>query len=193
MKYVIAGCGSAGISAAHEIAKWDDKGEIIIISEDHHPFYRRMHLVEFIAGRLQESNIIRTEQDVFKDIDVKVLAGKRIVSIKPEENRIRFTDGENQDYNFLLLATGAKPDLNELEFYQNNFYSVNSLNDAVRLKRAAAEAESAVIIGSNFLAVELEGLVRFIEIEDLEITDHRRCQIIFLLQLEPVLEPGDGL
>ena len=54
MKYIIIGNGVAGTTAAINIRKIDNEGEITILSDEAYPFYSRIRLMEYISGDADE-------------------------------------------------------------------------------------------------------------------------------------------
>ena len=109
MKYLILGCGPAGIAAAKAIRAKDPKGEIVIATEEKSPPYVRPLLTEVIAGRMERTAISDPQAADLAEKGIEVRSGMRAESIDSPGNRVIFPDGTGLPYDSLLVATGGKP------------------------------------------------------------------------------------
>ncbi len=86
-----------------------------------------------------------------------------VVEISPEKQRVQVIDRKGdkrfwQDYDQLLIATGAKPSRPPLEGIDAaNVYDVNNLVNGTKLKRALEKdrPRSAVIVGGGYIGIEM--------------------------------------
>jgi len=86
-----------------------------------------------------------------------------VVEISPEKQRVLVIDRKGdkrfwQDYDQLLIATGAKPSRPPLEGIDAaNVYDVNNLVNGTKLKRALEKdrPRSAVIVGGGYIGIEM--------------------------------------
>jgi len=109
MRYVIAGCGAAGLHTALTIRESDPQGEIFIVTRELWPFYLKPVLSEFIANKTNISRMTFIESDKIEELNICMHTGKRIISIDPHASRLVFSDSSSLHYDKLCIATGAKP------------------------------------------------------------------------------------
>ena len=111
MKYLILGCGPAGIAAAKMVRGKDKKGEIVAATEEQGPPYLRPLLTNLIMGRFDVAWIEDPQAQDLADRGIEVRHGKRAVKVDSVGNRVIFADGAEEAYDVLLVATGGKPEI----------------------------------------------------------------------------------
>lgn len=150
MQYVILGCGAAAVGAGKAITEHDPDGNMTFVTYESTPFYLRPLLSDLLSGDISPDSLI-LEQKPSESDKISILTGKR--ACKLEENKVVFTDGETHPFNFLLIATGARPIIDGVySRHRDKLHTLRSLNDAVRIKNAAAD--SALVVGHGVCAYE---------------------------------------
>lgn len=101
--------------------------------------------------------IARTPQDFAKSgIDVKLHT--RAAAIRPEQKMVEIADGESLAFDYLVVATGARPRLAGVsgEDLQGIFY-LRNLTDALRIKTYidTRRAGRAVVVGAGLVSLEM--------------------------------------
>ncbi|OGL38298.1 MAG: hypothetical protein A2042_02625 [Candidatus Schekmanbacteria bacterium GWA2_38_11] len=154
MRYIIVGCGAAGLSAANAIRNIDTRGEVFLISDEFNPFYIRPTLTDFLSGELKEEEIFFKNYLASKEI--VLLNGKRVLEVVPSENMVILSNGRKETYNYLLLATGAKPKLpQKLLIHREKIFTIKTFADVCRIKERIQNISRVVIFGGGYIAVEL--------------------------------------
>ena len=137
MRYVIAGAGPAGISAAKTLRQLDRDGEIVLVSKDDQVHSRCM-LHKYLGGERDAEGISFIPPGFFKQNNITWYPGRAMVRLDCAERRILLDDGTFLPYDRLLLATGAYyllppvPGLKEAE----NVYGFRDLSDALAIDKA---------------------------------------------------------
>ena len=155
MRYVIAGAGPAGISAARTLRQLDRDGEIVLVSKDDQVHSRCM-LHKYLGGERDAEGISFIPPGFFKQNNITWYPGKAMVRLDCAERRILLDDGTFLPYDRLLLATGAYyllppvPGLKEAE----NVYGFRDLSDALAIDKAVKPGARAVIIGSGLVGMD---------------------------------------
>jgi NADPH-dependent 2,4-dienoyl-CoA reductase/sulfur reductase-like enzyme len=101
--------------------------------------------------------IARTPQDFAKSgIDVKLHT--RAAAIRPEQKMVEIADGESLAFDYLVVATGARPRLTGVtgEDLEGIFF-LRNLTDALRIKSYidARRAGRAVVVGAGLISLEM--------------------------------------
>ncbi len=131
-KLVILGAGTAGTMVANKLNRLleDDGGDWKITLVDQHPTHYYQPGFLFIPfGVYDKHDVIKPKRD-FVPTGIEFVQAA-IELIEPENNRVRLSNGQVLDYDFLIIATGADihpeqtPGLGEHEWGKSihTFYS----------------------------------------------------------------------
>jgi nitrite reductase (NADH) large subunit len=154
-QYLIIGNGAAGTTAAEAIRQTDSDGNIVLLTKEALPFYSRMRLPEYVAGKLQESALIIKKPDWYKAraIDLKTDTTITRVDFKAKQ-AFTATDGVIA-YDRLLLAAGSTSFIPPVEGSdKGNVFSLRSVADARKLANLSGQIERIVVIGGGLLGLE---------------------------------------
>ena len=110
MRYLILGSGPAGIAAAKAARKTDKDAEVLIATEEHAAPYLRPLLPDLVSGEREPAALVDPQGKNLAESGVKLLGGKRARRVDAAKNRVTFSDGTEETYNFLCVATGGRPD-----------------------------------------------------------------------------------
>jgi NAD(P)H-nitrite reductase large subunit len=158
-KYLIIGCGVAGINAADAIRSCDPSAGITIISDDPHGFYSRPGLAYFLTGELPQKQLYIYTKTDWRQLNAHFIHGQA-TRLVPKEHRLLINHSELVNYDRLLVATGASAvrlDLPGAEL-QGVVY-LDNLEDTRHIIKRARMTRTAVVVGGGILALELvEGL-----------------------------------
>jgi len=156
MEYVIIGCGPAALHAARAIGKQDKKADITLISWELTPFYIRPAIVDYLSGEVNRESLIYRPLDILQGVSARFELGRRVIDVQPNKKAVRFSDGSQLCYDSLLIASGAKPRVESTWLaHREKFRTVRSLADIIRLKRSLDVAQSVVVVGGGYIALEI--------------------------------------
>lgn len=154
--YVIIGAGAAGIEAAKELRHLDPPALITLVSIETEIVSRCM-LHKCLGGGRSRESLRFIEENFFEIYKVNWIAGRAVARIKEQVKSIVLDDGEEIDYDKLLVATGADyyippiPNLREGE----NVFGFRSIADMDKIKEAASlYGERVVIIGGGLVGMD---------------------------------------
>ena len=155
MRYLILGSGPAGIAAAKAARNADRGAEVVIATEEFAAPYLRPNLPDLISGDKEPSAIPDPQAKDLEALGIEFRPGKRARRVDAPRNRVVFSDGGEETFNFLLLATGGKPILPvALMGAPGSFLVLNSLGDALRIKARAMRSDVCVVYGPGYLGIE---------------------------------------
>ena len=158
MKLVVIGNGPAAIKAIEAIsancnAEKSEKLEITVISTERVKPYAPMFLLDYVLGKRQ-----KRELDLAISADhlpVNKILGKRAIGVETHKNKVLLDDGEEVEYDKLLIASGAspvKPDIKGIE--KKGVYFLNRLADAQKLSRCIKSVDKVLVIGGGTIGTE---------------------------------------
>ena len=152
--YVIIGNGVAGNAAAENIRKLDPEGKIAMFSKEDRPFYYVPALPEYVAGDKEADKIIIHPQSWYDQhrIDLHLATP---VTVIDAARKVVETEKGSFPFDKLLLATGGKAFIPPMQGADSpGVFTLKTLADADRIKQAAAQAKSVVLIGGGLLGLE---------------------------------------
>lgn len=154
MKYVIIGFGAAAASAAEEIRKNDNSGEIIVVGNEPYNFYSRLLLQNLLANQLQTDNIFIKKEDFYQQNNIQIIKNTNVISIDPFNNSIKTDTSGDITYDKLLIATGARAITIPEEFKYNGIFNLYSLDDVNNIKNYLPQITSASILGAGYVGLD---------------------------------------
>ena len=151
-KYLIIGCGVAGINAAEAIRSTDPSSGITIISNDSHGFYSRPGLAYYLTGELPQKQLyIYTKTDWCK-LNAHFVHGQ-VTRVVTDEHRIIINHSDVIGYDRLLVATGASAVRSNLPGAElQGVVYLDSLEDTRQIIHQTRRTRTAVVVGGGILA-----------------------------------------
>lgn len=155
MKIVILGGGVAGFTAAETIRKNDKCCEINIISGEPVLPYYRPRLVDVLAKKTGIENIFLKTEQWYRDSGINISINKIITGIDTKNKKILLENGEQAEYDKLVIALGSspfKPPIPGIE--DKNVFVLRTYNDVEQILECADPGKNAVILGGGLLGLE---------------------------------------
>jgi NTE family protein len=160
--FLLLGGGPASATAAETLRAEGADGTITIVAAERAlPYFRPPLSKQFLLDHQT-----RDQLDIFHDAEyreqrIEVLSGTRALGIDPEA-RIVYTDSAGEiDYDKLLIATGCRPKRLDVPGAElPGSYYLRTVADAEAIKGAAKGASRAVVVGGNFVGMEIASSLR---------------------------------
>ena len=151
--YLIIGGGLAADAAVRGIREVDQRGSILIVSDEEVPPYARPPL----SKALWKGTAVDTIWRHTELIDARLRLGTRIVALDPASRRATDAEGEPFTYDRLLLATGGIPrHLRDVDSdVDSSLIYFRRLSDFSRAWEAASGGASFAVVGGGFIGSEI--------------------------------------
>lgn len=156
--YLLIGGGRTSANAAQAIRENDPSGSILIVAgEDRKPYDRPPLSKNFLEGRPPNPDDVESKPDDFFDKhNVQLIRGVAADSIDRELKLVTLRDGRRFEYGKLLIATGATPsELRIPGVDRDNVYYLRTVDDSMKIRDAAKDHKTAVMIGAGFIGTEV--------------------------------------
>jgi 3-phenylpropionate/trans-cinnamate dioxygenase ferredoxin reductase subunit len=159
---VIVGTGQAGFQTAASLRSEGYTAPITLIGEEPHIPYNRPPLSKgFVLGKQDAESIELRPVTFYKNHQINLLCGERVVGISRAESQIEIASGGSLSYDSLVLAVGASNrKLPVVGADMDGVLYLRSLAEAIFIKKRLAEAQRVVVVGGGFIGLELAAVAR---------------------------------
>jgi 3-phenylpropionate/trans-cinnamate dioxygenase ferredoxin reductase subunit len=162
MSVVIVGAGQAGGNVARTLRAEGYTGSIALFGEEDHPPYERPPLSkEFLQSKCQTETFRVFKSGELDSLAVELVLGKRVIGLERSRKTIRFEDGNERNYDQLVLATGARPVRLAVPGGDRPPVQVlRTMDDALRLRKQFEAAKKIVVVGGGWIGMEVASTAR---------------------------------
>ena len=157
--YVIIGDGIAGSSAAEALHEEAPDVDITVVTDEGETLYNRILIKEFAKGKLPEAPISIHDPDWYDERDIDLRLNTLVTDVDPDAHTIETHEGDEIDYDKLLVAAGGTP--NQLPVENSDAEGVHhfwTFQDARRIREHAEEADTGVVVGAGLLGIDLAAI-----------------------------------
>jgi 3-phenylpropionate/trans-cinnamate dioxygenase ferredoxin reductase component len=160
--FVIVGAGLAGASAAIQLRREGFEGDVLLVGEEPDPPYERPALSkDYLRGTAERTTLDVRDPSFYRDNRIELRASARVAAIDVRAGEVLLEAGQRLHYDRLLLATGAAPRRLDLPGHDlAGIHYLRTVEDADRIRAAAAEARQAVVIGGGWIGAEVAASLR---------------------------------
>lgn len=160
MRIVIVGGGAAGASCAARLRRLNEDAEIIIVERTNEVSIANCGLPYYVSGVINErEKILVSNPEKFKSwFNIDVLLNTEVLSINRDSKTVSLSNGDDLNYDKLVLAQGASPIVPPFEgMDKDKTFIVRNLNDADKIKNYIQKNNSkkAVVVGGGFIGIEM--------------------------------------
>jgi NADPH-dependent 2,4-dienoyl-CoA reductase/sulfur reductase-like enzyme len=160
-RIVIVGASLAGLTAAETLRDEGFTGSLTLIGDEPYEPYDRPPLSKAVL--LGKASAHHTELPRRRDVDAEWRLGVPATGLDMAARRVRLADGDEVEYDRLLIATGvrARPWFNEEEAALDGVLTLRTRDDADDLeRRLEAGPRRVLVIGAGFAGSEVASACR---------------------------------
>ena len=146
--------------------KNDEKGSILIVSDEKENTYWRTRLSELIAQDYTDEEILVKKESWYKDKNIEVKLDTHAEKIDKDKKEVTLGNGDVVEYGKLLIATGAHafvPPIKNAD--AEGVFAIRSANDLKEFKNYLADKKKLIIIGGGILGLEAANSINKLDIE----------------------------
>lgn len=150
-RHLILGAGTAGINCIRTLRQLGDTGEITLISAERP--YARMVLPYYLNQSISESHTETASARQIQAWKVKTMFGRKAASLEPGQNKVKLDNGEEIEYDDLLIATGssaARPPIPGAD--GPGIHTFWTLADAKGVNKQISPKGHTVVVGAGFIS-----------------------------------------
>jgi 3-phenylpropionate/trans-cinnamate dioxygenase ferredoxin reductase component len=159
---IIIGAGQAGFQAAHSLRQGGFAGKITLVGDEPYLPYQRPPLSKaFMLGTQDEEGLLLRQPDFYVQNTIDITIKQRAIAIHRTQKHVQLTDGQQLQYDHLVLATGARVRKLELQGAElDGVFYMRSLDDAKDIKSRMESATNIIVIGGGFIGLEFAAVAR---------------------------------
>jgi nitrite reductase (NADH) large subunit len=156
MKLVMVGNGMAGVRTLEELKKLaPDLYDITVFGAEPHPNYNRILLSPVLAGEMTLNDIVLNDLAWYESNGIRLHLNKKVVKLDRIARKVIASDGTEESYDRLLLATGSNPFIPPVPGKDlPGVISYRDIRDTDEMIDAASRHKHAVVIGGGLLGLE---------------------------------------
>lgn len=175
MAMIIVGGGQAAGQAAASLRQEGFEGEIIILGDEAHPPYQRPPLSkQYLSGEIGLDKVYVRPQKFYEDKNITLKTGVTVSAISPSDKTVTTSDGESFEYEKLLIATGSRPRILNIEGSDlEGIHYLRTVADVDQIRGAMQSATRVCIVGGGYIGLEVASVtvVAGLEVNVLEMED----------------------
>ena len=162
MKVVIIGAVAAGMSAAAKLKRMKPDYEVVVYEKTDIVSFGACGLPYYVGGFYNATNMmIAREKSKFIESGIDLNTFKEVIDIDSSQKKLTIKDTLTNEiftdnYDKLMIATGASSIMPPLEKYYNNLTTLKDMNDGIKLRELMNKEENKniVIVGAGFIGIE---------------------------------------
>ena len=161
VRAVIIGGVAGGMSAAARLRRLLDDAEIVVLEKSGHVSYANCGLPYYVGGVIKDEDdlLLQTPDTLYQRfrLDVRVRHEATVLDTARKRVSVRDLDHDSTytlDYDVLVLSPGAQAVVPPIPGVERALV-LRTVEDVERLRSAALEARTAVVIGGGFVGLEV--------------------------------------
>ena len=157
MRVIVIGASHAGIRFVDAMRRNGFDGELVLLDAlVGQPLERPPLSKAFLSADGEDDGRFSLRKPGwFADNDIELVDGCRVTAVHPDARQVETASGERISYDRLVLAMGATPRRLPAAEGMDGVFELRHPDDAARLRSAAAEASSAIVIGGGYIGLEV--------------------------------------
>ena len=163
MKIVIVGGVAGGASAAARARRLSEDVSIVVFERGSDVSFANCGLPYHIGGVIQnrESLLVQTPESLNARFNLDVRINSEVIGVNGKDKKVKVKTKNGEEYeenfDFLVLAPGAKPILPAIKGIENKkIFTLRNINDMDKIKAEIKNnaVKKAVVVGGGYVGVE---------------------------------------
>ncbi|HSN71805.1 MAG TPA: FAD-dependent oxidoreductase [Steroidobacteraceae bacterium] len=180
--FVVAGGGHAGGQAVDSLRREGFDGRLVLVAEEPAlPYHRPPLSKKYLAGELARERLYLRQQAFYDQHAIELRLGTRVTAIDRERRRVRLDDGDELDYDGLMLCLGSRVRrLNVPGAALPGVHYLRNLADVDRIRAEFAPGRRLVVIGAGYIGLEAAASARTLglDVTVLEMADRPMSRVV---------------
>ncbi len=159
---VVIGAGQAAGQAAASLRQEGYEGEITIIGDEAQAPYQRPPLSKaYLSGEVGLDRVLVRPENFYADKGINLQTGVRVESINRADKTIATSTGSTLSYEKLLIATGSRPRILNIEGSDlEGLHYLRTVDDVDGIRTAMEAAKNVCIVGGGYIGLEVAAVAK---------------------------------
>ena len=154
-RYVIIGCGNAGVKAAVKIKEIEKHALITVITDEDYPPYCRCLLTYFIENKINDEFLFQEGRQIIKNNNIEFIQNVKVQEVDANKSEIFLSNNRKLGFDKLLISTGGEPSLPKFKYNEGlPVFTLRKFEDALKIKDAFKKGDTAVIEGGGLVSLK---------------------------------------
>lgn len=190
---LIIGAGHAAGALAAQLRANGHQGGITLVGDEPWLPYQRPPLSKtFLKEEPDPQTLYLKNAAWYAEQNIGVRTGSSAVAIDRGARQVLLASGERLSYDYLVLATGARPRQLSVPGAQlANILTLRGIEDAARLKAALQPGQRLAVVGGGYIGLEAAASARALGVDVTVI--EREARLLARVASEPLARFFDGL
>jgi len=181
-RVVIAGAGHAAGQVIASLRQHKFDGDIVLVGDEPHLPYQRPPLSKkYLSGDISADRLLVKPESFYDDPAVKLQLDSRITSIDRDGKSLQVEEGENIDYDKLVIATGSR--VRHLHIEGTDLGSVHYLRNIADVDGIRGDMDAGkklVVIGAGYIGLEVAAVARLagLNVTVIEMADRVMSRVV---------------
>ncbi len=161
MRALVIGGVAGGMSAAARLRRLLDDAEIVVLERSGHVSYANCGLPYYVGGVIEDRDdlLLQTPDSLYRRFRLDVRVHHEALALDTGRKRVRVRDLDHDttyeiDYDVLVLSPGAQAVVPPIPGVERALV-LRTVEDVERLRDAALDARTAVVVGGGFVGLEV--------------------------------------
>ncbi|MFT7686384.1 MAG: 3-phenylpropionate/trans-cinnamate dioxygenase ferredoxin reductase subunit [Candidatus Azotimanducaceae bacterium] len=157
MAIVIIGAGQGAGQAAASFRQEGYEGELIILGDEAFPPYQRPPLSkQYLSGAMPLEKVYVRAEKFYAQKNIDLRLQTRVEKIDPIKKKVSTTKGESISYEKLMIATGSRPRILNIEGSNlGGIHYLRTIADVDQIQASMKAAKNVVIVGGGYIGLEV--------------------------------------
>ncbi len=182
VRVAVIGGGAAGMAAASRVKRLlREKAEVVVFEKGRWVSFALCGTPYYIAGKVEnlEDLVHYPLEEFTQKRGIKVFLKSEVYDISLGDRVIHWRSGEDKgsyEYDYLVIATGAKPIAPKEWLRFRNVFTLHSLDDAKRIRNyiSSRQVRRVAVVGLGYVGYELAECLKHIGKEVIAIEAYNR-------------------
>ena len=156
MKLVVIGGGAAGMAAASKARRQAPESDILVVESGGYVSYAECGIPFLLEGTVKDPmDLLHYSPKEFTERrGIKIKNNTTVKNILPEKKILKLSDGTDEKYDRLVLATGVRARSNEF-IDGKRIVGIRSLESGIHARELVNSGRDFIIVGDGILGLEL--------------------------------------
>ncbi len=159
-KIVIIGNSASGFSSLQALINSSVNNEIILISEEEYPAYRRDLLVDYVGGKIEERELFLCAEDFYEKHNITFQKNSSVIRLDNKKQRLVLKDNSKINYDYLIIASGQRVNVPDIPGKsKDGVFALYNLKEAKEIKQRLNIAQTVCLVGEPRVCLALAEII----------------------------------